>query len=355
MEQFAPLSLQDSYDNAGMQVGEADAEARGALLCIDVTEEVLDEAVANGCNLVISHHPLIFKGIKSVTGKTYVERCIRKAIKSDVAIYAAHTNLDNAFGGVNYKMAEKIGLKNIRALQPAGSMLVKLVTFVPVAHAENVRRALFAAGCGDIGNYKDCSYSLEGEGTFFPKEGAHPHCGTVGRPHAEREVRIETVFPAYREKAVRTELFKAHPYEEPVVDLYTLQNTWERVGSGIVGELESPEAELEFLQRVKALFGVASLGHSKLTGRTIQRVALCGGAGAFLLPCAIRAGVDAFLTGEIKYHDFFGNDEEILLARLGHYESEQYTKEIFYSVIRNLFPTFALKFSEINTNPIKYL
>ena len=355
LERFAPLPLQDGFDNAGLQIGLTDAEATGALLCLDVTEAVLDEAIASGYNLIISHHPLIFKGYKSITGKDYVERCILKAIKNDIVIYSAHTNLDNAPGGVNFKIAEKIGLKNVRILDPKESSLIKLVTFVPSAQAEEVRNALFTAGCGCIGNYDSCSYNTEGEGTFRAQEGSHPFCGTVGELHRETEVRIETILPEYKKGEVIRALLSKHPYEEPAYDLYPLHNSWAQVGSGIVGELEEPESELEFLKRIKKRFEVGCLKHNKLTGRLIQKVSLCGGAGAFLIPQAVRSGADVFITGEIKYHDYFGRETDILLAEIGHYESEQYTKEIFYSIIRDLFPNFALQFSKVNTNPIKYL
>lgn len=355
LERFAPLPLQDGFDNAGLQIGLTDAEATGALLCLDVTEAVLDEAIASGCNLIISHHPLIFKGYKSITGKDYVERCILKAIKNDIVIYSAHTNLDNVPGGVNFKIAEKIGLKNVRILDPKESSLIKLVTFVPSAQAEEVRNALFTAGCGCIGNYDSCSYNTEGEGTFRAQEGSHPFCGTVGELHHETEVRIETILPEYKKGEVIRALLSKHPYEEPAYDLYPLHNSWAQVGSGIVGELEEPESELEFLKRIKRIFEVGCLKHNKLIGRLIQKVSLCGGAGAFLIPQAVRSGADVFITGEIKYHDYFGRETDILLAEIGHYESEQYTKEIFYSIIRDLFPNFALQFSKVNTNPIKYL
>ena len=355
LERFAPLPLQDGFDNAGLQIGLTDAEATGALLCLDVTEAVLDEAITLGCNLVISHHPLIFKGYKSITGKDYVERCILKAIRNDIAVYSAHTNLDNAPGGVNFKIAEKMGLTNIQVLDPKEGCLVKLVTFVPVAQADIVREALFNAGCGNIGRYDSCSYNVEGEGTFRANEGAQPFCGSIGELHHETEIRIETIFPAFRKAEVIKALLSAHPYEEPVFDIYPLQNSWSQVGSGVTGELESPETELEFLKRIKKTFEVGCLRHNKLTGREIQKVALCGGSGAFLIPQAIRANADIFITGEIKYHEYFGREGDILLAEIGHYESEQYTKEIFYSIIRDLFPNFALHLSKINTNPIKYL
>ncbi|WP_303915840.1 Nif3-like dinuclear metal center hexameric protein [Bacteroides mediterraneensis] len=355
LEIFAPLPLQDGFDNAGLQIGLTDAEATGALLCLDVTEAVVDEAITLGYNLIVSHHPLIFKGYKSITGRDYVERCILKAIKNDIVIFSMHTNLDNAPQGVNFKIAEIIGLKNLRILEPKANQLLKLVTFVPEAQADEVRNALFAAGCGCIGNYDSCSYNLEGKGTFRAQPGTHPFCGEIGELHTEHEVRIETVLPAYLQGKVQKALIEAHPYEEPAYDFYPLQNEWAQAGSGLVGELEEPETETDFLRRVKKLFEVGCVKHSRMTGRLIQKVALCGGAGAFLLPKAVGAHADVFLTGEVKYHDYFSYENDILIAEIGHYESEQYTKDLLYSIIREKFPTLDVQLTRVNTNPIKYL
>lgn len=355
LEIFAPLPLQDGFDNAGLQIGLTDAEATGALLCLDVTEAVVDEAITLGYNLIVSHHPLIFKGYKSITGRDYVERCILKAIKNDIVIFSMHTNLDNVPQGVNFKIAEIIGLKNLRILEPKANQLLKLVTFVPEAQADEVRNALFAAGCGCIGNYDSCSYNLEGKGTFRAQPGTHPFCGEIGELHTEHEVRIETVLPAYLQGKVQKVLIEAHPYEEPAYDFYPLQNEWAQAGSGLVGELEEPETETDFLRRVKKLFEVGCVKHSRMTGRLIQKVALCGGAGAFLLPKAVGAHADVFLTGEVKYHDYFSYENDILIAEIGHYESEQYTKDLLYSIIREKFPTLDVQLTRVNTNPIKYL
>lgn len=355
LERFAPLPLQDRFDNAGLQIGLTDAKATGVLLCLDVTEAVLDEAIALGYNLVIAHHPLLFKDYKSITGRDYVERCILKAIKNDIVVYAAHTNLDNAGGGVSFKMAEKLGLKNLRVLEPKENALLKLVTFVPVAQASEVRNALFSAGCGCIGNYDSCSYNVEGKGTFRAQEGTHPYCGMIGKLHTETEVRIETILPAYQKEEVLQALLAVHPYEEPAFDFYPLQNIWQQAGAGVIGELSHPEAELDFLKKVKKTFEVECLRYNKPMGREIQKVALCGGAGAFLIPLAIRQGADAFITGEIKYHEYFGHEGDILLTEIGHYESEQYTKEIFYTIIREMFPSLEMQQTKVNTNPIKYM
>jgi len=355
IEQYAPLPLQEDYDNAGVQVGDINQSATGVLICLDVTEEVIDEAIEMECNLIISHHPLAFKPFKSLQGKTYIERCMIKACKYDIVVYSAHTNLDNVAGGVNYKLAEKIGLENVRILSPQKDSLLKFVTFVPEAFAETVRNALFNAGAGNIGNYDSCSYNLKGEGTFRAGDEANPFSGEIGELHTENEVRIETILPAYRRISVTRALRSVHPYEEPVFDFYPLKNTWEQAGSGVVGELPEPEDELSFLQRIKDLFFVQSIKHSRLTGKMIREVALCGGGGAFLIKDAINYGADIFITGEAKYNDFYDVEDRILLAVIGHYESELCTKEIFYNIISKKFPTFAVHFSNVNSNPVKYL
>ena len=300
LERFAPLPLQDGFDNSGLQIGLTEVEATGALLCLDVTEEIIDEAIQKGCNLIIAHHPLLFKGCKSITGKDYVERCVMKAIKNDIAIYAAHTNLDNATGGVNFKIAEKLGLINPQILSPKSDLLYKLVTFVPQAQAEEVRQTLFQAGCGHIGEYDSCSYNIQGEGTFRALDGAQPFCGEVGTLHTEPEVRIETIFPSFKKSAVVRALVQAHPYEEPAFDIYPLANSWSQVGAGVIASLPEPIDEKEFLLKVKNIFQVGSVKHSKLRGKSIQKVALCGGSGAFLLQQAIGAGADIFISAEIK-------------------------------------------------------
>lgn len=278
-----------------------------------------------------------------------------KAIKNDIVIFSMHTNLDNAPQGVNYKIAEKIGLKNLRILEPKEAALLKLVTFVPKGHVEKVRNALFEAGCGCIGNYDSCSYNVEGVGTFCAQEGTNPYCGKIGELHQELETRIETILPNFKQKTVEKALIEAHPYEEPAYDFYPLQNSWTQVGAGVVGELNEPETETEFLKRIKKTFEVGCVKHNSLNGRLIQTVALCGGAGAFLLPKAVSAHADVFITGEVKYHDYFYYENKILIAEIGHYESEQYTKEIFFSILKDLFPTLETQMTRINTNPIKYL
>lgn len=355
LENAFPLALQESFDNCGVQIGDVNQYATGALVCLDITEEVLDEAIDMECNLIISHHPLAFKSFKSLTGQTYIERCMMKACRENIVIYAAHTNLDNAVGGVNYCLAEKIGLQNVRILSPQKNALLKLVTFVPTAYAELVRNTIFNAGAGNIGNYDSTSYNIKGEGTFRSEDGAHPFCGEIGELHFEEEVRIETILPAFKKSSVTRALLSVHPYEEPVFDFYSLDNSWEQAGSGIVGELPAEEDEMSFLQRIKDLFQVGCVKYSKPIGKPIREVAICGGSGAFLIKNAISYGADIFITGEAKFNDFYDVEDKILLAVIGHYESEICTKEIFYNTISKKFPTFAVHFSNVNSNPVKYL
>jgi dinuclear metal center YbgI/SA1388 family protein len=355
IEQLAPISLQEDYDNSGVQVGDINRETTGVLLAIDITEYVIEEAISLGCNLIISHHPLAFRPFKSITGKNYVERCLLKAIKNDIVIYAAHTNLDNALQGVNYKLASMLELENVKILQPKEKALLKFVTTVPIQHAESVRNALFNAGAGHIGNYDSCSYNLTGEGTFRAGIGANPHVGNIEEMHFEPEVRIETVLPVMKKEEVLRALLAVHPYEEPVYDLYPIENEWSRHGSGVVGVLPEPMPEQEFLYLLKDLFNLPTIRHSKLEGKEIRDVAICGGAGAFLIPKAISYGADAFVTGEAKYNDFYDVEDRILLAVLGHYESEICTKDIFFDVISGKFPNFAIHKSAFDSNPVKYL
>ena len=355
LEMFAPLPLQDGFDNAGLQVGLTEAEVTGVLLCLDVTEKVVDEAVASGCNLIVSHHPLIFSPLKRITGATYVERCIIKALSNGVAIYSAHTNIDNAPGGVNYRIAEKLGLQNLKILVPKENALLKLSVYVPVASADAVREALFAAGCGHIGNYDSCSYNAEGFGTFKAGEGAQPFCGTVGVLHKENEVRIDTILPAYIKNRVIKALLAAHPYEEPAYDIYPLLNSWEAAGSGVVGELPEAADERDFLLKIKNTFAAGCVRHTSLVGKKVKKVALCGGAGASFAGAALAAGADLYLTGEARYHDLFSYDGKMLVAFIGHYESEQFTMEIFKEIISAAHPDIKVKTTEVNTNPVQYM
>lgn len=355
LEEFAPLALQESYDNAGLQVGKRTEPISGILLCIDVTEAVVEEAILHKCNLIISHHPLIFKGLKKLTGDDYVQRCVIKAIQNNIAIYSAHTNLDSVAEGVNGRIAQKIGLAGCRVLAPVEGQLLKLVTFVPLAEADRVREALFTAGAGRIGHYDTCSYNSEGFGTFRANEGCNPFVGNINELHREPEIRLEVIVPAYLKFKVQNTLIEAHPYEEPAFDWIPLANQWQQTGMGMIGNLPEPEDETEFLKRLKDIFNIGAIRHTPFRGKAVKTVAVCGGSGASLLGTAIRAKADVFVSADFKYHDFFGAENRIVVADIGHYESEQFTKEIFFEQIQKKLPTFAVCFAKCNTNPVNYL
>jgi len=352
LEQWAPRSLQEDYDNSGLQVGDLEAEVTSALICLDCTEAVVAEAAAKGCGLIIAHHPVIFTGLKSLTGKTYVERTVLAALRNDVAIYVIHTNLDNVLDGVNGQIAARLGLKPLRVLEPKSAQLRKLVVFVPKDHADGVRNALFAAGAGQIGAYDECSFNVDGSGSFRAGVGTNPFVGERGKRQNEPEVRVEVIFHTLRQQAILSAVHVAHPYEEVAFDLYPLLNDHPFVGSGLLGEWETALSEKDFLAKVKQVFGLHSVRHSALLGKPIRRVALCGGSGAFLLEKAIASGADAYITGDLKYHQFFDADRRLLLADIGHYGSEQFTMGLIQRRLGEVFPTFAVRLTEIVTDPI---
>jgi dinuclear metal center YbgI/SA1388 family protein len=354
IENIAPLPFQESYDNAGLVTGDKNWEIDAALITLDVTEAVVQEAIKFGCKLIICHHPLIFKAIKRITGNNEVERCLIQAIKNDLAIYAVHTNLDSITGGVNSKICEKIGLENCRILSPAKNQLLKLATYVPQHHLEMVRSALFSAGAGTIGNYDQCSFSAPGFGTFRGNALSTPYVGSKGKQHTEPEVRLEVILPRHLSSTVVEALMVSHPYEEVAYDLLSLENDFPTVGAGMIGSLPVACDELVLLDRIKEIFGCQVIRHTPLLNRKISKIALCGGSGSFLTGKAISAGAELFLSADFKYHDFFEADKRIVLADIGHYESEQFTKEVLKEIVLKKFPTFALRLSDVKTNPVSY-
>ncbi|HMM10624.1 MAG TPA: Nif3-like dinuclear metal center hexameric protein [Bacteroidales bacterium] len=351
-EQEAPLALQEDYDNAGLIVGSPDRMVQSAMVCLDLSEAIIEEAAGKGCHLIITHHPVIFKGLKRLGNRTEVERIIVSAIRHDICIMAMHTNLDNVYQGVNHMLAEKLGLKDLAVLRPAEGSLCKLVTFCPIDHAQVVRSAMFDAGAGHIGNYDSCSFNAQGSGTFRAQADAKPFVGTIGEVHSEPEVRIETILPLHLAGSVVSAMKRAHPYEEVAYDLYPLLNGHQRVGSGMVGVLEKSMSAHAFLEHVQAVLGTPVLRHTDAYGKFIKRVAICGGSGAFLLPDARRSGADAFVTSDLKYHDFF--DAGLLLIDGGHYETEQFTTQLMANMIKKKFPTFAVLFPEQDYRVIQY-
>jgi len=355
LEDFAPLSLQESYDNAGLVTGHKEMDISEALLCIDITESVINEAIQKGCNLIISHHPLIFKGLKKINGSNYIERCVIKAIKNDIAIYCAHTNIDSVLNGVSHKMGDKLNLINTRILSPNKDNLKKLICYCPKEHSEKVRNAIFKAGAGSIGNYDNCSFNINGEGTFKANLKANPFVGEKEKIHTESETRIEVLLPNHISNKVISAMKEAHPYEEVAFDIINTEINDTTTGFGLIGELEEEINTNDFLNLIKETFNCEAIRHSPLINTTIKTVALCGGSGSFLINNAINNKADIFITGDIKYHDYFTTEDKIILADIGHYESEQFTKDIFYELVTKKIPTFAVRFSEVNTNPINYI
>ncbi len=354
LEKLAPLSLQESYDNSGLLVGNEDLKTNGALICLDSIEEVIDEAINKSINLVISHHPILFSGLKSITGKNYVERVIAKAIKNDIAIYAIHTNLDNIKNGVNKKIGELIGLKNLKILDPKKGLLKKLVFFAPTENSEKIKDSIFKAGGGKIGEYDYCSYTSEGIGSFRASMNSNPYAGEKGKIHRENELRVEIVLPNYLEKNIIRELLLAHPYEEVAYDIYSLENSWNEVGSGMIGELEEPIPLLDFLDQIKVKLNTACIRHTKEISKTVKKIAICGGSGSFLLNKAIAEKADVLVTSDFKYHQFFDTNEKIVIADVGHFESEQFTTSLIQDYLQEKIPNFATYLSKVNTNPINY-
>jgi dinuclear metal center YbgI/SA1388 family protein len=354
LETLAPPSLQESYDNAGLITGDRNAECRGILVSLDATEEVIREAIAKDCNLVVAHHPIIFKGLKRLTGSNYVERAIIRAIRGEVAIYAIHTNLDNMLAGVSGYMAKKLELQNIRILQPREQTLKKLYTYVPLSHLEQVRLAIFEAGGGGIGNYSECSFSVEGTGTFKAGEGTRPFVGEQGIRHVEKEMKLEIIFPGWLEKNVVGALRQAHPYEEVAFEVIRLDNRFSNTGAGVIGEWKEALGEKEFLDKLHRVFRVQAIRHTPLRDKPVQRVALCGGAGSFLISRALSQEADAYISADIRYHEFFDAEGRMLITDIGHYESEQFTIDLLKEEIEQKFPNFAVLKTGVNTNPVQY-
>ncbi|WP_017260107.1 Nif3-like dinuclear metal center hexameric protein [Pedobacter arcticus] len=355
LESIAPSNYQESYDNSGLIVGDYNQTINKALVSLDCTEAIVDEAIATGCDIIISHHPIVFKGLKRFNGSNYVERVVMKAIANNIALYAIHTNLDSVSTGVNAKICEKIGLTNCKTLAPKSGILKKLCFFVPLTATEVVKNAIFNAGAGQIGNYSNCSFSVKGEGTFKANEKANPFVGQKNEIHTEAEQRVEVVYPAQAESQIIKALLNAHPYEEVAYDIYSLDNQHQDVGAGMVGELTEEMDALDFLRHLKQSMELSVIRHTEILPKKIKRVAVCGGSGSFLLKNAIRANADVFVTADFKYHEFFDAEDKLIIADIGHFESEQFTQQLLLDIITEKFPNFAIRLTGNNTNPIKYL
>ena len=355
LDTIVPLAFQESYDNSGLQVGLPDKEISSALITLDVTEEVIDEAISKKCDVIISHHPLIFTGIKRISGNTFTERILYKAVKSDIAIYSSHTNLDIFSNSVSRKMAEKLDLKEVKVLSPLKNRLLKLVTYIPETHLEKVKNALFEAGAGVIGNYDKCGFTTSGTGSFRASENANPFIGEKGKIHFENEARFETVLFSHLKEKVIKALLEVHPYEEVAYDIYALENENIEIGLGCIGSFVEEKSEAALLELLSELFNSKGVRFSRQSGKPVKKIAVCGGSGAGMINIAIASGADVFITSDIKYHNFFDADNKILLVDIGHFESEKFSGEILYDLLIKKFPKFAVRFSEKNTNPINYL
>jgi dinuclear metal center YbgI/SA1388 family protein len=354
LETIAPSALQENYDNAGLLTGNPNWDCTGILCSLDATAEVVQDAIDKNCNLIIAHHPIIFSGLKKINGKNYVERTVILAIKNDIAIFAIHTNLDNVLNGVNGRMADKLGLVNRGILSAKSSTLKKLFTFVPTDHIELVRKAVFEAGGGNIGNYSECSFNVEGVGTFKGNEYTNPYVGQPGQRHYEKELKLEVIFPSHYEQNILNALLASHPYEEVAYDVIDLSNPHPTTGSGLIGDLPEPLEETSFLQLIKEQFKLQVLRHTAFMSKSVKRIAVCGGAGSFLVAKALAKKADAYITADMKYHEFFDADGKMFICDIGHYESEQFTADLLTEILHQKFPTFAVLKSDIQTNPVHY-
>jgi len=354
LEQIAPLAYQEDYDNCGLLIGDKQLSCTGVVVCLDVIEDVVDEAIAKNCNLIVAHHPVIFKGLKKITGANYVERLLIKAIQNNIAIYAIHTNLDNTADGVSGMLAKKLGLVHTQILSPKKGLLSKLISYVPVADTDKVLQGIFAAGGGNIGNYSECSYTVTGTGSFKPNTNANPTIGQAGKVEYVEENRIEIIYPNYLERQVVAALLKHHPYEVPAYDILALGNKNTEVGSGYIGELEKSMSKDDFMAYISTKLSLDCIRYTTAFQGEIKKVALCGGSGSFLLKTAIASKADVLITADFKYHDFFDAEDRILVCDIGHYESEIHTKELLMDVLTKKFVNIAVVLSSIHTNPIGY-
>lgn len=354
LETIAPLSYQETYDNSGLLTGEKQYDITGVIITLDCTEDVVQEAIDKGCNLIIAHHPIIFSGLKKLVGSTYVERTIILAIKNDIAIYAIHTNLDNIVSGTNFQFAKRVGLKNISILNSKKSTLNKLVSFVPTKEKDKVLQALYKAGAGEIGNYSECSFSTEGIGTFTPNEKSNPTIGSAGDPEKVKESRIEVLLPSHLVNQIITALKISHPYEEVAYYISSTLNKNQEVGAGLIGEIEEELPTSTFLSNLKNAMNLEVIKYTQGHTKNIKKIAICGGSGSFLLSAAKKAKADVFISADFKYHEYFDAENDIMICDIGHYESEVATKDLLYDILSKKFSSFALNLSEIDTNPISY-
>ncbi len=355
LEELAPLAYAEDFDNVGLLLGNAQTEVSGILVSLDTLENVVDEAISKSCNLIVSFHPIIFGGLKKLTGENYVERVVIKAIQNNIAIYSTHTALDNSQFGVNAKICEVLGLTNTKILIPQKETIKKLTTYIPASAADALKNILFKAGAGSIGNYSNCSFTNLGTGSYKANEGANPVKGKIGETHYEKEAQIHITYPKSKEREVLNALFKNHPYEEVAYETFTLENTNQNIGMGMIGELEKPMGEMESLNYIRGKMNANGVRHSALRNKPVKKIAVLGGSGAFAISAAKLAGADIFVTADVKYHQFYEAEDKMIIADIGHYETEQFTKNLLVDYLTKKIPNFAIRLSDSKTNPIKYL
>ncbi|MBP6386781.1 MAG: Nif3-like dinuclear metal center hexameric protein [Pseudarcicella sp.] len=354
LEKLAPLAYQEDYDNSGLIIGHPDDEVLGILVSLDCTEKVIEEAIAKNCNLIISHHPIVFKGLKKINGNNYIERTVLKAIKNNIALYACHTNLDHVKNGVNFKIAEVLNLQHVKVLVPKKGLLKKITFFVPTQNAEKVSQALHNAGAGNIGEYQECSFEIEGDGFFTPSKNANPTIGNILEKTKVTEKRIEMIFPSFLESNITKALHQNHPYQEVAYYVNELTNKHQEIGAGVIGELENETNTSDFLAFLKEKMSLKCIRHTDILKEKIKKIAVCGGSGSFLLKDAIAQDADIFITADYKYHDFFDAENKITICDIGHYESEVFTKDLIVKYLSEKFSNFAILGSSTNTNPVNY-
>ncbi len=355
LEELAPLRYAEEFDNVGLLVGNKDTDLKGILITLDTLESVIDEALEKNCNLIVSFHPIIFKGLKKLNGSDYVERTVLKAIKNDISIYAIHTALDNSKIGVNNSICERLGLVDREILLPQSGTIKKLTTYVPEEHSEKLRQQLFKAGAGSLGNYQNCSFTTVGKSTFMGKEGSNPTVGEKHEYREENESHLAISYESHLESKILKTLNDNHPYEEIAFEILTLENNNQNIGMGMVGHLKNAMSPKDFLNEVKTRFNLEFLRHSELTSSKVRSIAVLGGSGSFAISAAKSARADVFLTADLKYHDFFLAENQIILADIGHYESEQFTKTFLSDYLSKKITNFAVVLSTTDTNPVKYL
>ena len=356
LDNKVPLHYQESYDNSGLLIGDKDMEVKSVLTCLDCTEDVIKEAIQQKSNLIISHHPILFRPIKKITSSNYVQRIIFKAIKNNIAIYALHTNLDNIEGGVSFIFSNKLGLLNSQILKQKDAVLSKLVTYCPTKYLSKIQTALFDIGAGKIGSkYDQCSFVSDGLGTFRPLSGSNPYIGSENKRTSQSEDKLELIFPTHLQKRVIKTLFEAHPYEEVAYDIIHLENQDNSVGSGIIGELNKEMDIISFFKLLKKEFPYQMLKYTKFSNiKKVKKIAFCGGSGAFLINEAMKQGADIYISSDFKYHDFFDANEKIIIVDIGHYETEQFVAEQIYQIVKKKFHKLDVVLTKVNTNPISY-